>query len=588
MFEDLLILLLIVWLALPLGLIPAVIILGVKNSKLKKHIESSRIIEDIVDIPKKERRPLSFSIILIVGVIFVIMAGVVFATSGWRYMDGIAKTVMLMSMSAVFFTACAISEKKLKLEKTGFAFFMLGGIFLPVSILGIAFFKLLGPGFSFDENARYRVFLVMIAVTLAIMYFAGRRYRNSILVRYIFATITAAEYIALTFSVTALIYGERGDNFLLAVIMLTCGYLVFTILPSFRTVPAQIGFIVTIAAISFDNPTGALAAAACALFCTVVSIVINRKIYSGTAIVLFPFAVGNLVRLLTDGIVDEHGYHILTAEAGITMAVLAAVSFIVTIPALKRDLPESENGETMLSRLDLVKFKWIERVTLPYIFLVFMNVFIDNVGSYEEEKAGAFLAGAGAVVFFVLKAYQFHVNGREAERSFALTIGCITTAFALALAEPPELIESLYYCALAELAVLPIVFIWKKHKAAAGTIVFIQTILVLAAYMLCTLDMNREDAVINAVILIGTCTLMAVMSFIFRSRKWFILSAAASLVTVAFLTEKIWRFSLWWIFLLAVGLIFIVYAGVNEYCRQKGQENPLKSGIKAINDKVWK
>ena len=586
MFDDLLIILIIVWAALPLVLIPAVIILATKNSKLKKMLEGSGISPDTGNVPKKERKPLSFSIILNVGVIFVIVAGVVFATSGWRYMSGIAKTVMLMSMSAVFFTACAVSEKKLKLEKTGFAFFLLGGIFLPVSILGIAFFKLLGNGFSFDENACYRVFLVMIAVTLVIMAFAGRRYKDSVLVRYIFATITAAEYIALTFSITALIYGERCDNFLLAVIMLTCGYLVFTILPSFRTLPAQMGFIVTMGMISFDASEGALAAAGCALFCTVLSIVINRKLYSGTAIFLFPFATGNFVRVLTDGIVDEHGYHIYIAEAAITMALLAAVSFIVTIPALKKSLPDSDNRETMLSRLDLVKFKWIERVISPYICLVFLNVFVDNVDSYE--KTGAFLAGAGAVVFLVLKAYQFHVNGREADRSFVLTLGCVTTAFALALAEPPELIESLYYCALAELAVLPIIFIWKKHKSAAGVIAYIQTILVLAAYMFCTLDMNREDAVINAVILIGTCTLMAIMSFIFRSKRWFILSVIASLVTVAFLTEKIWKFSSWWIFLLAVGLIFIVYAGVNEYCRQKGQENPLKSGFKAINDKVWK
>ena len=586
MFDELLIILIIIWAALPLVLIPAVIILATKNSKLKKLLEGSGVSADTGNLPKKERKPLSFSIILIVGVIFVIVAGIVFATSGWRYMNGIAKTVMLMSMSAVFFAACAVSEKKLNLEKTGFAFFLLGGIFLPVSILGIAYFKLLGKGFSFDENVCYRVFLVMIAVTLVIMAFAGRRYKDSVLVRYIFATITAAEYIALTFSVTAMIYGERTDNFLLAVIMLTCGYLVFTILPSFRTLPAQMGFIVTMGMISFDASEGALAAAGCALFCTVLSIVINRKLYSGTAIILFPFATGNFIHVLTKGIVDEHGYHIYIAEAAITMALLAAVSFIVTIPALKKDLPDSDNRETMLSRLDLVKCKWIERVISPYISLVFLNVFVDNVDSYE--KTGAFLAGAGAVVFLVLKAYQFHVNGREADRSFVLTLGCVTTALALALAEPPELIESLYYCALAELAVLPIIFIWKKHKSAAGVIAYIQTILVLAAYMFCTLDMNREDAVINAVILIGTCTIMAIMSFIFRSKRWFILSVIASLVTVAFLTEKIWRFSSWWIFLLAVGLIFIIYAGVNEYCRQKGQENPLKSGFKAINDKVWK
>ncbi len=585
-WDILLILLIILWVALPLGLIPAVIVLAVKNSKLRKLLDGSGIEYDTGKISVKERKPLSFSIILIVGVIFVIVAGIVFATSGWRYMGGIAKTVMLMSMSAVFFIACAVSEKKLRLEKTGFAFFLLGGIFLPVSIVGVAYFRLLGAGFSFDENAGYRVFLVMMAVTVLIMLYAGRRYTGSAVVRYVFATITAVEYIAFSVSLTHLIYGSRTDNYLLTVIMLTCGYLVFMIIPSLRALPAQTGFILVTAVISFEAAHGDIAGAVCALLCTVISIVINRKIYSGTAILLFPFTVWNLVRVLTAGFVDEYGYQIIVVPIAVTMAVLAAVSFIVTVPALRKELPDLENSGKLLSTLDLVKLKWIERASVASVFVLCITELFDAYS--DVETTAGFLTGAGTVVFLALKAFQFHTNGRTADRSFALTLGCIAAASTMYLAEPPEIIESLYYCALAELAVLPVIFIWKKHKTAADIVVFVQTAIVLAVYMFCVLDMNREESMINAVVLIGACTLLTIFSFIMKAKKWFILSVLASIITVAFLTEKIWRFSSWWIFLLAVGLIFIIYAGVNEYCRQTGQENPIKSGIKAFGDKVWK
>ena len=107
MFDDLLIILIIVWAALPLVLIPAVIILATKNSKLKKLLEGSGISPDTGNVPKKERKPLSFSIILIVGVIFVIVAGVVFATSGWRYMSGLGlKTSFLRRLKYRDMLAC--------------------------------------------------------------------------------------------------------------------------------------------------------------------------------------------------------------------------------------------------------------------------------------------------------------------------------------------------------------------------------------------------------------------------------------------------------------------------------------------------
>ena len=56
MNEDVIILLLIIWAALPLGLIPAVIILATKNSRLKKLLEANGVDIANASVPEKQRK----------------------------------------------------------------------------------------------------------------------------------------------------------------------------------------------------------------------------------------------------------------------------------------------------------------------------------------------------------------------------------------------------------------------------------------------------------------------------------------------------------------------------------------------------
>ncbi|WP_044975690.1 hypothetical protein [Ruminococcus sp. HUN007] len=588
MFGDLLIMLLIVWLALPLGLIPAVIVLAVKNSKLRKMLSGEAVPYGLSEnIPVKERKPLSFSVLLVVGVLFVIISGIVFATSGWNYMSGTVKTVMILSMSAVFFAACAVSEKKFHLDRTGFAFYLLGGIFLPVSVVGIAYFRLLGPWFMFSPSSAHYVFLTMMAVTLPVLIFAQYHYRGSAVVRYIFSTAFAVEYTGFSLAFTESIYGQDFEDVTLMAVLLGIGYLVFAAVPALRCVTAQFIFTASLLYCSAGLVRGSAAAAVCGLACTVISLMINRKAYSTLSIISFPVMTAALVNVLTAEIKDEQGYREDMAFIGVTMAVLAVLTFVFSASFLRNiRLPEvlRRGDKSEQTGIDSVKLKWLERACGTAITVFFFAGWIELDYDYGETEYLVF--GFITAAYFALKAFEHHIRdtGRETDRNFALSLIGVTAAFTCFRFEAPEIIEAEFYCASSLLATIPLIFIWKNRRNITGWIVYIHTAVVLGILMLHAWD---EGELINAVILIGVCTLMAVFSFIRRAKKWFIISAIASVLVALQLTGELFMIS-WWVYLLAVGLILIIYAAVNEYYRQKGEENPLKSGFREFADKVWK
>ena len=86
---------------------------------------------------------------LILGVILLFIGGLVFGTSNWSSMSNLFKVVFVSLVSVVFFASSYIAEKYLNIKKTAFAFMTLGSLFLPISIISIGFFELLGIGFRF-------------------------------------------------------------------------------------------------------------------------------------------------------------------------------------------------------------------------------------------------------------------------------------------------------------------------------------------------------------------------------------------------------------------------------------------------------
>ena len=100
-----------------------------------------------------------------VGVVFVILAGVIFATTAWRVLPDLFKVALVMAFSGIFFGASAIADHHLHIRGTSKAFYILGSIFLFVAVLAVGFFGLLGPELTLAGYHRYLLLLAGTVLT---------------------------------------------------------------------------------------------------------------------------------------------------------------------------------------------------------------------------------------------------------------------------------------------------------------------------------------------------------------------------------------------------------------------------------------
>jgi len=156
----------------------------------------------------KEKPFNAMNVLLIIGVLFVILAGVIFATTTWLYLGEIMRAVTILSVSLVFFAASVLAEKGLKIRKTAVAFYTIGSVFLPVTVIAAGFLKLFGEYFSLTGGGRYFLFLA------ASVLLGGAALIGS--VKYKFLYFTEAFLYCVTASVVFLVSGfyPKADLFI--------------------------------------------------------------------------------------------------------------------------------------------------------------------------------------------------------------------------------------------------------------------------------------------------------------------------------------------------------------------------------------
>lgn len=129
---------------------------------------------------QEESSPLSGSlgtVSLILGVIFIILGGLIFATTTWHVLGNVSKTLLVMACAAVFFGASFMAEKVFAIHKTSNAFYILGTAFLFLTVLAAAYFRLLGPEFILDGENRWKVLWVG-SVVMEVSFFGGMKRFN--------------------------------------------------------------------------------------------------------------------------------------------------------------------------------------------------------------------------------------------------------------------------------------------------------------------------------------------------------------------------------------------------------------------------
>lgn len=117
---------------------------------------------------------------LIIGVIFVVLAGLIFATTAWHVLPSFCKVIMVLGFSGLFFGASRAAETYFKIERTGQAFYILGSVFLFLTVLAAGYFELLGPEFILKGENRFRVLLAGSIVTEIALCSKIRRFHNRV------------------------------------------------------------------------------------------------------------------------------------------------------------------------------------------------------------------------------------------------------------------------------------------------------------------------------------------------------------------------------------------------------------------------
>ncbi|GAB3048299.1 hypothetical protein [Virgibacillus ainsalahensis] len=114
-----------------------------KQKKVKRALSSQEVRE----------RNITWSLNL--GVILLLIGGLVLATSTWEMLSNWVKTGLIGLVSVLFFGLAYVTMRVLKIEKTAFAFYVLGSLFLPIVILSAGYFGLFGSYFSFSGEGRF-------------------------------------------------------------------------------------------------------------------------------------------------------------------------------------------------------------------------------------------------------------------------------------------------------------------------------------------------------------------------------------------------------------------------------------------------
>lgn len=103
----------------------------------------------------QEIRDRNITWMMILGVILFLIGGSIFATSQWETMTSLLKTLCAAAVAALFFGLSYVSGKYMKIEKTSFAFLVLGSLFTPIVLLAAGYFKLFGTWFSLTGEGKY-------------------------------------------------------------------------------------------------------------------------------------------------------------------------------------------------------------------------------------------------------------------------------------------------------------------------------------------------------------------------------------------------------------------------------------------------
>lgn len=141
----------------------------ITNNKTVQVNQTSPVKQEVIQKPKNKmtEQEVKNNIILITGSILIILAAVIYLTSSWMVTSNILKCIIIFILFFVFVLASYLAKEKLKLNQTARAFKYIALAYLPLSLISLSLFSLLGENFSINgiyQNFYYAVTLIICSI----------------------------------------------------------------------------------------------------------------------------------------------------------------------------------------------------------------------------------------------------------------------------------------------------------------------------------------------------------------------------------------------------------------------------------------
>ena len=116
--------------------------------------------------------------LLKLGLLMILVSGILFATTTWEIVSNLVKVIALVGMGAIFLGLSKFSEVKLKIENTTKAYFILGLSFFLLTWVGVGYFGVISPWFSYTGDGKNLVYFVTLILLAAFLYLINYKFRE--------------------------------------------------------------------------------------------------------------------------------------------------------------------------------------------------------------------------------------------------------------------------------------------------------------------------------------------------------------------------------------------------------------------------
>ena len=173
------------------------IILLVNVDRIKIECNSDIRGPDEKEIVDPEAKKLD--IVLKLGVLMVILAGFIFATTSWDIIPDFVKSISLLVLGLIFMALSYLADKKLKLESSQKMYYLLGMIFIWLSYYSVGFYGLLNDLLGIGEEST-NLFLASTSLLATLqMFIASKTFKNELFKIFIFLGLFISIILILTY-----------------------------------------------------------------------------------------------------------------------------------------------------------------------------------------------------------------------------------------------------------------------------------------------------------------------------------------------------------------------------------------------------